>query len=206
MSLFPFTAEHIHCSLPGKDNSEVPTASKDQQDKPESKLAPVIIIDDDEVQYVDVADMSCQATFEDIESETQAHHEKEKDKIQTQTTNSDISSNNLPDKPAIAVGSTQQSGILLTATLAKATTSAISKQSDVALSSVSSAGKAPPVIYRTLKSPVTSGAPLLPQRVALKSSAPSLPVQQTVSSVKPSNGTASSVVSPSEVRYSTTQR
>ena len=197
------------CSLSGKENGEAPAISKDKQDKPEPK-APVIIIDDDEAEYVDVADMSCQATFEDIASETQASQEKT-DKTgdksrndnyvpQPQTANTDTLLKHTCTSAAV---STQQSNSIKTVPVSKPPPPTTSKQSDIALHSVSSAGKTPPVIYRTLKSPVTSGAPLLSQRVALKSSPPSLPVQQAVPSVKPSgtSGSTSSVVSPREVRY-----
>ncbi|XP_073245234.1 histone-lysine N-methyltransferase SETDB1-like isoform X3 [Porites lutea] len=197
-------------SLSGKENGEAPAISKDKQDKPEPK-APVIIIDDDEAEYVDVADMSCQATFEDIASETQASQEKT-DKTgdksrndnyipQPQTANTDTLLKHTCTSAAV---STQQSNAIKTVPVSKPPPPTTPKQSDIALHSVSSAGKTPPVIYRTLKSPVTSGAPLLSQRVALKSSPPSLPVQQAVPSVKPSgtSGSTSSLVSPREVRPS----
>ena len=157
--------------------------------------------------------MSCQATFEDIESETKAQHGTDKDQtldttqndktpVQSQSSHSDTLRNHLPIKPTptTAIGSTQPSVTLQIVTSSKSLPT-LSKQSEVAVSSVTSVGKTPPVIYRTLKSPVTSGAPLLPQRVALKSSPPSLPVQQSMSSVKSSSAPVSSVVSPSDVRY-----
>lgn len=185
-------------------------ASKDQAEKQEPKPAAVIIIDDDDAEYVDVADMSCQATFEDIESETQAQRERDTDDalnagpidktlMQPQTSHSDTSPSHLPVK-STAMVSSQQSPTSQTVTLSKSQPT-VSRPSEITLSSASSTGKAPPVIYRTLKSPVTSGAPLLPQRVALKSSPPSLPVQQSIPSVKSSTGTVSSIVSPGEIRY-----
>ena len=155
--------------------------------------------------------MSCQVTDKDIESETQAQNEKEKENtpsisgnekapVQTQAPHADIAQNNLPVKSTPVMGSTQQSSTLPTVTLSKSPPT-INRPTDIAISSVSTSGTTPPVIYRTLKSPVTSGAPLLPQRVALKSSPPSLPVQQSVTAAKPSPGNVSSVVSSSEARY-----
>lgn len=187
-------------------------ATEEQTEKQDAKKATeLIIIDDDEPEYVDVADMSCQVTDKDIESETKAQNEKEKENtpstsqnekapVQTQTPHADTAQNNLPVKSTPVRGSTQQSSTLPTVTLSKSPPT-ISRPTDIAISSVSTSGTTPPVIYRTLKSPVTSGAPLLPQRVALKSSPPSLPVQQSVTAVKPSPGNVSSIVSSSEARY-----
>ena len=87
--------------------------------------------------------------------------------------------------------------------IASNSTCVTSRPSDIVLSvsSVTTSTTTPPVIYRTLKSPVISGAPMLPQRVALKSSLPSLPVQQSFTGVKPSLGSVMSVASPTEFRY-----
>ena len=174
----------------------------DQQQQQQS--AAVIVIDDDEAEFVDVSDMSCQATFEDIENETR---DKDKEEMPNTSQNNnlsvqrDILQNYVPIRPAPVKESTHtcNSGTLQTAT-SSVHLQTISKQPDV-VSSVTSAGKTPPVIYRTLKSPVVSGVSFVPQRVALKSSPPSLPVQQAMSSLKSSTATASSLVSPGDNRY-----
>ena len=203
----------FRCSVIRKDDTEISVAREGQTEKQDGKKAAVIIIDDDEPEYVDVADMSCQANDKDIESETQVQREKEKDNtpstsqnekapVQTQASHAAIAQNNLPVtcKPTPVMASTQQTNTLQTVTSLKPPPT-ISTPTDIVSSSVSTSGTNPPVIYRTLKSPVTSGAPLLPQRVALKSSPPSLPVQQSVTAVKPSPGNVSSILSPSEARY-----
>ncbi|KAJ7373631.1 Histone-lysine N-methyltransferase [Desmophyllum pertusum] len=177
----------------------------DQQQQQQS--AAVIVIDDDEAEFVDVSDMSCQATFEDIENETR---DKDKEEMPNTSQNNnlsvqrDILQNYVPIRPAPVKESTHtcNSGTLQTAT-SSVHLQTISKQPDV-VSSVTSAGKTPPVIYRTLKSPVVSGVSFVPQRVALKSSPPSLPVQQAMSSLKSSTATASSLVSPGDNRSSAT--
>lgn len=199
------------CRASGQDVAETPLDSKDQQEKQEKQpTATVIVIDDDEAEFVDVADMSCQATFEEIEHETR-NNEKEKEKTLEKSQNGssppkqqieqrDILQKYVPIRPAPVKDSihTCNSGTLQTAT-SSVPQQTISKQTEVVVSSVSSVAKTPPVIYRTLKSPVESGAPFLPQRVALKSSPPSLPVQQAIS--KSPSGTASSLVSPGDNRY-----
>ena len=193
-----------------KDVRDTPRVGQDQQEKqqqPQRQPAAVIIIDDDEAEFVNVADMSCQAIFEDIENETR-DREKEKtlDKKQNssptpkqQTEQSDILKSYVPIRPAPSKESINNSVVLQTP-ISSALQQTISKQSDVVAPSVTSAGKAP-VIYRTLKSPVESGLPLLPQRVALKSSPPSLPVQQVISSLKSSSTPDSSLVSPDDNRF-----
>lgn len=207
-----------------KDVGDTPQVGQDQQEKQQQQPQPqpqqqkppqqqrpaatVIVIDDDETEFVNVSDMSCQATFEDIENETR---NKEKEKTlnrnqngsstpKQQTEQSDILKNYIPIRPAPTKESINNSGVLQTPS-SSVCQQTISKQSDIVVSPVTSAGKTPPVIYRTLKSPVESGLPLLPQRVALKSSPPSLPVQQTISSLKSSQETAPLLASPSESRY-----
>ncbi|XP_078348189.1 histone-lysine N-methyltransferase SETDB1-like isoform X2 [Oculina patagonica] len=198
----------------GQDVGETPLVSKDQQEEQQQRpTATVIVIDDDEAEFVDVADMSCQATFEDIEHETR-NNEKEKEKTLEKSQNGssppkqqieqrDILQKFVPIRPAPTKDSIYNSSTLQTATLS-VPQQTISKPLDIVVSSASSAAKTPPVIYRTLKSPVESGAPFLPQRVALKSSPPSLPVQQAIPSLKSSPGTSSSLVSPVNSRSSTT--
>ena len=194
-----------------KDVGDTPRVGEDQQEKQQQtqrQPATVIVIDDDDAEFVDVADISCQATFEDIENET---GDKEKEKTlnrnqnipstpKQQTEQTDIMKSYIPIRPAPAKESVNNSVVLPTPT-SSVVQQTISKQSEVVVSSVTSAGKTPPVIYRTLKSPVESGLPLLPQRVALKSSPPSLPVQQAISSLKASSTAASSLVSPGDNRY-----
>ena len=214
---------------------------KDDKDtgKQDPKKTPVIVIEDDEVEYVDVADMSCQATSKDIENETGLQAAKEKETLQntsergnTSTQSHSFQSNT--SKGNVSVPSTSSAlvsiprenttpALTISKTLSLATRPSesvskslptrldtvpkpkqtTSKPSDVARSFVStSTTTTPPVIYRTLKSPVISGAPLLPQRVALKSSPPSLPVQQSFrAAVKSSLGNGIPVVSPTDVRY-----
>ena len=207
----------------GKDAGETPLVSKDQQEKQQQlPAATVIVIDDDETEFVDVADMSCQASFEEIENETR---DKEEEKVQEKTLNRsqnyssppqqqtereqrDILQKYVPIRPAPLKDPLHDSGTLQTAT-SSVPQQTISKPSELVVSSVSSAAKTPPIIYRTLKSPVESGAPFLPQRVALKSSPPSLPVQQAISSIKSSSGASSSLVSPGDSKYvfiNTTQK
>ncbi|XP_074605826.1 histone-lysine N-methyltransferase SETDB1-like isoform X4 [Acropora palmata] len=215
---------------------------KDDKDtgKQDPKKTPVIVIEDDEVEYVDVADMSCQATSKDIENETGLQAAKEKETLQntsergnTSTQSHSFQSNT--SKGNVSVPSTSSAlvsiprenttpALTISKTLSLATKPSesvskslptrldtvpkpkqtTSKPSDVARSFVStSTTTTPPVIYRTLKSPVISGAPLLPQRVALKSSPPSLPVQQSFrAAVKSSLGNGIPVVSPTDVRAS----
>ena len=200
-----------------KDVGDTPRVGQDQQEKqqqqqpqpqPQPQPATVIVIDDDEAEFVNVADMSCQATFEDIESETR---DREKEKTlnrnqnssstpKQQTEQSDILKSYVPIRPAPVKESINNSVVLQTPT-SSVLQQTISKQSEVVVSPVTSAGKTPPVIYRTLKSPVESGLPLLPQRVALNSSPPSLPVQQEISSLKSSSAVASSLVSPGDNKY-----
>ena len=199
-----------------KDVGDTPRVGQDQQEKqqqqqqpqPQPQPATVIVIDDDEAEFVNVADMSCQATFEDIESETR---DREKEKTlnrnqnssstpKQQTEQSDILKSYVPIRPAPVKESINTSVVLQTPT-SSVLQQTISKQSEVVVSPVTSAGKTPPVIYRTLKSPVESGLPLLPQRVALNSSPPSLPVQQEISSLKSSSAAASSLVSPGDNKY-----
>lgn len=117
-----------------------------------------------------------------------------------QTEQSDIMKSYVPIRPAPAKEPVNNPTVLQTPT-SSVVQQTISKQSEVVVSSVTSPGKTPPVIYRTLKSPVESGLPLLPQRVALKSSPPSLPVQQVISSLKSSSAATSSPVSPGDNRY-----
>jgi len=190
-----------------EDVGDTPRVGQDQQEKQHQQQqrqpAAVIVIDDDEAEFVNVSDMSCQATFDDIENET-SDKEKEKtlNKNQNssstakQTEQSEILKNYVPIRPAPAKESMNSSLVLQTPT-SSVLQQTINKQSEVAVSSLTSAGKMPPVIYRTLKSPVESGLPLLPQRVALKSSPPSLPVQQVLSNLKSTSG-AASLVSPSD--------
>ena len=209
-----------------KDVGDAPRVGQDQQEKqhqqqqqqqlqPQRQPATVIVIDDDEAEFVNVADMSCQATFEDIENETR---DREKEKTlnrnqnssstpKQQTEQTDILKSYVPIRPAPAKESINNSVVLQapTSSVSQPTSSVlqqtiISKQSEVVVSPVTSAGKTPPVIYRTLKSPVESGLPLLPQRVALNSSPPSLPVQQVVSSLKSSSAAVSSPVPPGDNR------
>lgn len=156
--------------------------------------------------------MSCQATDEDIESETREREKetvKEKEETvnknpngsalpQQQTTQTELLSNYVPIRPAppkepVLFLITSQAG---TSTIPPQTT----KQSDIVVSPTSTVGRTPPPIYKTLKPPVVSGEPFLPQRVAVKSSPPSLPVQQTIPSLKLSTG-PSPLVSPVESRY-----
>lgn len=187
------------------------------------------------MEYVDVADMSCQATSKEIESETGLQVGKEKENAQNTSEYGNTSKQlhsfqSNTSKGAVAVPSTSSASVsvphenttqaltisknlstvtrtsdsgakslpprLETVPKPKRTTS---KLSDVAHSTTSTT--TPPVIYRTLKSPVISGAPLLPQRVALKSSPPSLPVQQSFTAVKPSLGNVIPLVSPTDMRY-----
>lgn len=215
---------------------------KDDRDtgKQDPKKTTVIVIEDDEVEYVDVADMSCQATSKEIESETGLQAAKEKEKLKntsergnTSTQPHSFQSNtskgtfsipstssasaSMPREnttPALTISKTLSSVTrpsesvskslptnLETVPKPKQTTT--SKLSDVAHSLTTTSTTTPPVIYRTLKSPVISGAPLLPQRVALKSSPPSLPVQQSfTAAVKSSLGNGIPVVSPTDVRAS----
>ena len=194
-----------------KDVGDTRRVGQDQQEKQQQtqrQPATIIVIDDDEAEFVNVADMSCQATFEDIDNETR---DKEKEKTlnqnqnisstpKQQTEQSDIMKSYVPIRPAPAKEPVNNSVVLQTPT-SSVVQQTISKQSEVVVSSETSAAKPPPVIYRTLKSPVESGLPLLPQRVALKSSPPSLPVQQVVSSLKSSSAAVSSPVSPSDNRY-----
>ena len=196
-----------------KDVGDTPRVGQDQQEKqqqqPQRQPATVIVIDDDEAEFVNVADMSCQATFEDIENETR---DREKEKTlnrnqntcssstpKQQTEQSDILKSYVPIRPAPAKESINNSAVLKTPT-SSVPQQTINKQSEAVVSPVTSAGKTPPVIYRTLKSPVESGLPLLPQRVALNSSPPSLPAQQVVSSLTSSSAVASSLVSPVDNR------
>ena len=189
-----------------QDVGDTPRVGQDQQEKQQQQQrqpAAVIVIDDDEAEFVNVSDMSCQATFEDIENET-CDREKEKtlnrnqnssSTAKQQTEQSDILKNYVPIRPAPVKESINSSVVVLQTPTSSVLQQTISKQSEVVASSVTSAGKTPPVIYRTLKSPVESGLPLLPQRVALKSSPPSLPVQQVISSLQSSSGAAPSVSS-----------
>lgn len=202
----------MHFSLTRKDDTGLPVANEEQTERQEPKKTTVIIIDDDEAEYVDVADMSCQATFEDIESETRAQQDKDKANtssasqnaksiIQPQASHSEILQTELQVKSIPVTVLTQPSSTSQTITLSKSLPT-VSKPTNIALPSVSTTattGTTPPVIYRTLISPAASGVPSLPQRVALKSSPPSLPVQKSLSAVKPSPGNVSSVVSPAEV-------
>lgn len=192
-----------------EDVGDTPRVGQDQQEKQHQQQqrqpAAVIVIEDDEAEFVNVSDMSCQATFDDIENETS---DKEREKTlnrnqnssstaKQQTEQSEILKNYVPIRPAPAKELINSSLVVQTPT-SSVLQQTISKQSEVAVSSLTSAGKTPPVIYRTLKSPVESGLPLLPQRVALKSSPPSLPVQQVLSNLKSTSGAASSLVSPSD--------
>ena len=192
-----------------EDVGDTPRVGQDQQEKQHQQQqrqpAAVIVIEDDEAEFVNVSDMSCQATFDDIENETS---DKEREKTlnrnqnssstaKQQTEQSEILKNYVPIRPAPAKELINSSLVVQTPT-SSILQQTISKQSEVAVTSLTSAGKTPPVIYRTLKSPVESGLPLLPQRVALKSSPPSLPVQQVLSNLKSTSGAASSLVSPSD--------
>ena len=213
---------------------------KDDRDtgKQDPKKTPVIVIEDDEVEYVDVADMSCQATSKDIENETGLQAAKEKETLQNTSERGNASTQphsfqsntskgtvsvplrssasvSMPREnttPALTISKTLSSVTRPSESVSKSLPTRLdtvpkpkqttSKPADVAHSFVTTSTTTPPVIYRTLKSPVISGAPLLPQRVALKSSPPSLPVQQSfTAAVKSSLGSGIPVVSPTDVRY-----
>ncbi|XP_068673501.1 histone-lysine N-methyltransferase SETDB1-like isoform X1 [Montipora foliosa] len=228
-----------------KDDSEIAVATEEQIEKQEPKKATVIVIDDDEVEFVDVADMSCQATFEEIRIETSIQINKEKENaqnisvvdktvMQTQTLQPNTSKSTVAIKSSAPVAVSAGHQNTSQTTVASKSLSTVSRGSDTAqtslstmqrsseeiasnstcvtsrpsdivlsVSSVTTSTTTPPVIYRTLKSPVISGAPMLPQRVALKSSLASLPVQQSFTGVKPSLGSVMSVASPTEFREST---
>ena len=133
------------------------------------------------------------------ETKKEKEKEKEKDKAETvnlnqnlsvppwqQTAQTNILQNYVPIRPAppkevVNTFTSSQTGTM-------SLTVQRTKQSDVSISPLSPI-KSPPPIYKTLKPPVGSGEPFLPERVAVMSSPPSLPVQQTLPNLELQTGT-----------------
>ena len=203
-------------------SSEPSSTTRDGTERSEhSRHKTVIVIDDDEKEDVDVSDMSHQATIKEIQPEASASSDKTDELLKPESSTQTGQQKTLlapqqqstpvggvqgynPTRPALERGATSNSGLHFSGLPTMRFSGPplpVSKPSDTAVSSVSNVTKAPAVIYRTLKSPVVSGAPLLPRRVNLLSSPQELPMPHAVQSLNTSIGSTAAVVPPTKERF-----